>query len=373
MRKKLFIPGPVDVRKDVLKNMGTQMIGHRTKEASDLQRSMHDMMQKVFHTNNRIIFSSSSGSGLMEASIKCCTKKRAAVFSIGAFGDRWASMAKTNGIAYDKFTPENPGEPSYPEEVDKALSTGKYDVVTITHNETSVGVMNPCDEIAKVIKKYPDVVWLMDTVSSMAGVKIPVDEWGVDICITSTQKAIGLPPGLAIASISKKAYERAKTVENRGFYFDVVKIYDTIDKKDHQYHATPSLAHYFGLKAQLDYILNTEGLENRYARHKEMAEYVRTWAEKNFEVLPEEKYRSQTLTVIKNTLGISVSDLNKFLATKGYVIANGYGEMKEKTFRIAHMADAKLSDIKELLSYIDEYVAANCKKKQNNETKEARA
>jgi aspartate aminotransferase-like enzyme len=358
-RKRLFIPGPVDVREDVLAKMGTPMIGHRGKGASELQKRMHDNMQKIFHTNNRIIFSTSSGSGLMECSIRSCTAKRAAVFSIGAFGDRWADMAKGNNVPYDIFKVQNPGEATRPEDVDKALSTGKYDLVTITHNETSSGVMNPCAEISKVIKKYPDVVWCVDSVSSMCGVKIPVDEWGIDFCITSTQKCLGLPPGLAIASVSQKAYDRAKTVPYRGFYLDLVEIWDTIEKKNHQYHTTPSLAHYFALDYQLDYILNKEGLENRYKRHAEMSKITQAWAMKNFELLPEQKFSSIPLTVIKNTRGISVENLNKYLGEVGFLIANGYGNLKEKTFRIAHMADTQVETLKELLGHIDEFLKKN--------------
>ncbi|MFH1224165.1 MAG: alanine--glyoxylate aminotransferase family protein, partial [Pseudomonadota bacterium] len=137
MRKRLFIPGPVDVREEVLKAMSTQMISHRSKAASELQKRMHDGMQKLFHTKNMMIFSTTSGSGLMESSIKCCTAKRAAVFSVGSFGDRWADMGTSNGVPTDMFTVKNPGEATLPEEVDKVLATGKYDVVTVTHNETS--------------------------------------------------------------------------------------------------------------------------------------------------------------------------------------------------------------------------------------------
>jgi aspartate aminotransferase-like enzyme len=359
MRKRLFIPGPVDVREDVLKHMGTQMIGHRGKEASALQKRMHDKMQQIFHTKNLMVFSTSSGSGLMESAIKCCTAKRAAVFSVGAFGDRWADMGISNGVPTDHFRVTNPGDATMPAEVDKALATGKYDVVTITHNETSSGVMNPCAEIAKVVKKYPDVLFLMDCVSSMGGVNIPIDEWGVDVAITSTQKCLGLPPGLSIASVSEKAYNRAKTVKNRGYYLDLVQLYDYVVKKDHQYHATPSLPHYFALDAQLDYILNVEGLENRYKRHAEMAKIVRDWADKNYQVLPAPEYRSNTLTVIKNTKNTDISALNKYLAEKGFQIANGYGDLKDKTFRIAHMADTPVELVKELLGHIDDYLKKN--------------
>jgi aspartate aminotransferase-like enzyme len=124
--------------------------------------------------------------------------------------------------------------------VEEVLSTGKYDLITITHNETSTGIMNPVEKIAEVMKKYPDVVYCLDTVSSMGGTKIDVDDLGVDICITSSQKALALPPGMAVCSFSKKAVERAKTVPHRGLYFDLLAIYDYIQKKDYQYPSTPS-------------------------------------------------------------------------------------------------------------------------------------
>ncbi|WP_422487023.1 pyridoxal-phosphate-dependent aminotransferase family protein [Gudongella sp. DL1XJH-153] len=354
MHKKLFIPGPVDVLPDVLEKMATPQIGHRTKEASDLQRGISEKLQKVFYTENQILLSTSSGSGLMEGAIRSLTRKRAAVFSVGAFGDRWYKMATSNNVPTDLFKSDL-GEPTTVEMVDEALATGKYDVITVTHNETSTGVMNPTKEIGALLKdKYPDVLYLVDTVSSMGGVKIESDAWGMDVVITSTQKALGLPAGLAICSVSERAIEAGREVPNRGLYLDLVSLYDTVKKKDHQYPSTPSLSHMFALDYQLDRILE-EGLENRYKRHKEMAELVRDWARKNFEVfVKDENYLSQTLTTIKNTREISVGDLNKELANRGFMISNGYGDLKNHTFRISHMADYTMDDVRDLLSTIDD-------------------
>jgi aspartate aminotransferase-like enzyme len=352
MHKRLFIPGPVEVSDDVLQKMATPQIGHRTKEASELQRRISEKMQKVFNTKEQIMLSTSSGSGLMQGAIRSCTAKRAAVFSVGAFGNRWFQMAQANNVPADKFESEW-GEPTTPEMIDEALSTGKYDLITITMNETSTGLMNNLEELSKVYKKYPEVVVCVDTVSCAAGTEVKADEWGIDICITSTQKALGLPAGMAICSFSKKAIERAEKVPNRGFYLDLLNLYKYIQKKDHQYPSTPSLAHMFALDYQLDKILE-EGLENRYARHKAGAEVVRAWARKYFEIFPNEHYMSNTLTNIKNTRGISVSDLNKKLGERGYMISNGYGALKEKTFRIAHMAETTPEELEELLSIINE-------------------
>ena len=355
MHKKLFVPGPVEVREDVLSKMSSPMIGHRSKDASNLQKGITNKLKKLFYTENEILLSTSSGTGLMEAAVRCCTKERAAMFSIGSFGDRWHEIALSNGIQADLFKSQ-PGTVTKPEMVDAALKTGKYDLVTITHNETSTGVMNPLDEISRVMKKYPDVIFCVDAVSSAGGVKIETDKLGIDICITSSQKALGLPPGLSMCTISEKAVEKARHVKNRGYYLDLVLLYDTIKKKDYQYPSTPNLSLMFALDYQLDRIME-EGLENRFDRHLAMAEYTRTWAKKNFALFADEKHASVTMTTVDNIRKISVRDLNLELGKRGFAISNGYGELKERTFRIAHMGDLTLEDIKELLFNIDDILS----------------
>lgn len=354
MYRKLFIPGPIDVAEDVLQQLAKPMIGHRSKEASALQRRISDKVRTCFYTKNEILLSTSSGSGLMEGTIRSCTAKRAAVFSVGAFGDRWYKMAVANGVPADKFT-SVPGQPTTAAMVDEALKTGKYDLVTVTHNETSTGITNPVDEIADVVRRYPDVVWAVDAVSSAFGSKIEVDRLGIDVCITSTQKALGLPPGMAICSISEKAYQRTKQVPCRGLYFDLQELYDFIKKNDYQYPSTPCLSLMYAMDYQLDKIL-VSGIEARFAYHQKMAEVVRSWARKHFEIFTNENNLSNTLTVIKNTRGFSVADLNKKLAERGEEISNGYGELKEKTFRIAHMGDQPMSNLTTLLSDIEQIV-----------------
>ena len=355
MHKKLFIPGPTEVSADVLEKMSTPMIGHRTKEATALQKSISENLQKLFFTDNDILLSTSSGTGLMEGAVRSCTAKRAAVFSIGSFGTRWHTMAVQNGVEADLFEAED-GFHTDPSLVDDVLKTGKYDLVTITHNETSAGLTNPCEEIGEVLKNYPDVVYCVDAVSSAGGMKIETDKWGIDVCITSTQKCLALPPGLAVCTFSDKAIERAGTVKNRGYYLDLLMVHENM-KKNFQYPSTPSLAHMFALDYKLDQIINSEGIENRFARHKEMADYVRDWAREKFEIFPEEQYASDTITCIKNTRGIDVAALCKELNNLGYEISNGYGKLAEKTFRIAHMGDLTLDDVKELLSTIDKVLS----------------
>ncbi|HZJ84430.1 MAG TPA: alanine--glyoxylate aminotransferase family protein [Syntrophomonadaceae bacterium] len=355
MRKKLFIPGPVEVRADVLEKMSQPMIGHRSKDASDLQRQISDKIRQLLYTEEEVLLSTSSGSGLMEGAIRTCTAKRAAVFSIGAFGKRWYEMAIANNVPADIY--ETPmGLALSANEIDKILATGKYDLLTVTHNETSTGVMNPLDELAPVIAKYEDIIWCVDAVSSVGGSKIEVDKLGIDICITSTQKALGLPPGMAICTFSKKAINRAEKVPYRGFYLDLLALYKYVRKRNYQYPSTPSLSHMFALNYQLDLIL-AEGLDKRFDRHVQMAEYVRDWARVKFALFADEGCLSNTLTAIKNTRNIDVANLNKELGVRGFQISNGYGSLKDKTFRIAHMADCSLGEIEELISTINDILS----------------
>lgn len=350
--KKLFIPGPTQVHPDVLAKMATPMIGHRGKDASDLQRNISDKLREVLFTKNKIALSTSSGTGLMEGAIRSATAKKAIVFSVGSFGDRWEDLARLNGVPCDLHREED-GQPTMPETVEKYLKTGKYDVVTVTHNETSSGIMNPTEAIAAVVKKYPDVVWLVDAVSSAAGAKIEVDKLGIDICITSTQKALALPPGLAICSVSPKAEQRFEEVGNKGYYLDLKNLVKYVDKNDYQYSSTPSLSHMFALDFQLDRILK-EGIENRFLRHIEMAEFMIDWANQHFKVFPAAGFESMTLTVIENTKGFSFKDLNHELGNRGMQIANGYGNLKDKTFRIAHMGELMMDDMLEVTGAIED-------------------
>jgi len=350
--KKLFIPGPIEVHPDVLKAMATPMIGHRSSDYSKLQKGVTEKVQKLAGTANPVVFSASSGSGLMEGAIRCCTARRAIVFSVGTFGNRWFEIAQGNGVPADKHEVEW-GNGITPDMIEKELSTGKYDCATLTHSETSTGVMNHIEEFAPVFKRYPDVVWCIDAVSSFGGVKVDVDALGIDVMVTSSQKCLGLPPGLSLATVSPRAEKRAQSVKNRGYYFDLLQLIQFIREKDFQYPSTMSISHLFALDLQMDRIIK-EGFDARYARHARMAKRVQDWARKWFALYPVEKYASLTVSCIKNTRGISVSDLNKELGKRNLVLSNGYGKLKEQTFRIAHMGDLTMKDIDELLEAIED-------------------
>ena len=227
---KLFIPGPTYVHPDVLAKMATPLIGHRTPEASALQKSISEKLRLLMFTKNKIVLSTSSGTGLMEGAIRSSTAKKAIVFSTGAFGKRWHELATLNGIDADLHE-ETPGNPTLPETVRQYLQTGKYDTITTTHCETSTGIMNPIEAISEIISEYPSVVWIVDAVSSLGGIKIETDKLGIDICISASQKALALPPGLALASVSPKAEERFKKIGHRGYYLDMLTLCEYVDKK----------------------------------------------------------------------------------------------------------------------------------------------
>jgi len=351
MYKKLFIPGPTHVRDEILQAQAMGMLGHRSKEYSKLQNEVTPKLQKLLYTNQRVYLFAASSSGVMEGAVRQASTKRVLNTVCGAFSKRWYQMTQANGVPCDKL--EVPmGQAVTPELVDEALSKGDYDAVTLTHNETSTGIMNPVQATAAMIhEKYPDVLILVDAVSSMAGVKIEFDAWGLDVCLAGTQKCFAVPPGLALCAVSERARERALQIPNRGHYF----AWDQMDKKYEagQTPATPAISLIQALDQQMDDIL-AEGLDERFARHTEMAEIVREWARTYFGLYGDERYLSNTVTNVENTRGISVASLNEELGKRGAMISNRYGDRKEKCFRIGHMGDHQVADIQWLLDQIND-------------------
>jgi aspartate aminotransferase-like enzyme len=235
--------------------------------------------------------------------------------------------------------------------VDEQLSGGAYDAVTLVYNETSTGMMNPLQAIAEVVARYPDVFLLVDAVSGMAGAPIETDAWGIDFVLAGVQKAFALPAGLAVAAVSERAFERSKTVPPRSYYFSLPLMLKYHLKS--QTPSTPSIPHLYALNAQLNDMLE-EGMEQRFARHATMASVVQAWAKKHFDIYPEAGYWSQTLTTLVNTKDIDVPALIQRLAEEYNVrISNGYGDIKNKTFRIAHMGDTRPDEIHGLLAAIE--------------------
>lgn len=349
MHKKLFIPGPVEIHPDILAAMATPMIGHRMKEYAELHGRVTSGLKKLMLTDDRVFLATSSAFGVMEGAIRNLVGKRCANFCNGAFSDKWHDVTLRCGKQADAFRFDW-GKPVTPQAVEAALSTGKYDSMTLIHNETSTGVMSPLAEIAEVMKKFPDVIFIVDTVSSMSALRIPVAELGIDSCIFGVQKAFALPPGLTVFSASEKALERARTMDGRGYYFDYVE-FASNDAKDNT-PSTPCISQIFAMDRQLSRMF-AEGLEKRWTRHRELAEHVRSWVtSRGFELFPEAPFCSQTLTCSRNSRGIDLAGLKKKLAEAGFAFDDGYGKIKGETFRIAHMGDMTTGDLDELLNAI---------------------
>jgi aspartate aminotransferase-like enzyme len=350
MHKKLFIPGPTEVREEILQAMATPMIGHRSTAYAELQGSVESKLKRLLNTEGRVFLFTSSSTGVMEGAIRNCVAVKVLNTLNGEFSRRWHEIAKSCGVAADTLEVE-PGQAITPELVDAALAAGGYDAVCLTYNETSTGILSPVPEIARLVRrKYPDVLILVDAVSCMAGVEIRADDWGLDVCLAGVQKCFALPPGLAVASVSARAMERAKTIPYRGYYFDFIENEKFAVKNNTP--ATPSISHLYALDKQMDDMF-AEGLEARYARHLAMAEHCRAWGSKHFALYGDERFLSPTVTHVTNTTGFDFSALNKELGKRGAQISDGYGPFKGKTFRIGHMGDLTLADCQWLTGEID--------------------
>ncbi|MFX1511289.1 MAG: pyridoxal-phosphate-dependent aminotransferase family protein [Promethearchaeota archaeon] len=356
MHKKLFIPGPTEVSNDVLVQQGKPLIGHRPKEFTELFTGIISKIKKYFEiTSNHIIVHTATGSMFFDATARnfLAPDRKALSATCGAFSERMAQSIKNCGKEVDVLEVDW-GKATNEDMIMEKLALDEYDVLTVVHNETSTGVRNPIYKIGERLQKeFPDVIYSIDSVSGMAGDLVLPEKINSDLIFASTQKCFALPPGLSVAFVSERAYERAKTIDGRGYYTDIVGLIDYYKKKG-QTPSTPNISLLYALDYQLDKMLK-EGHQQRYERHKEMATYTQEWAKKlGFELFAEPGYESITVTTISNTLEKNIADLNKALSPRGFMISNGYGKLEEKTFRIGHMGDWTLAGVKEVLWHIED-------------------
>jgi predicted phosphoserine aminotransferase len=350
----LFIPGPTDVHPDVLAAQNQPMIGHRGKDFEELFARLQPKLRQVFFTNSRVYISTSSGTGLQEAAVRNGVARKVLCCVNGSFAQRWYETAIANGKAAVRLDVDW-GKAVKPEMIDEALQPGGFDAITIVHNETSTGVASPIEDIAALLHdRYPDVTIMVDAVSSLGGDRLDFDGWGLDVLFTSSQKCLAMPPGLSFAAVSDRTLAKAQTVPARGLYFDFVDLEKYLLKN--QTPSTPAISLMWALDAALDRI-EAEGLGARFNRHARMADRVRGWAQAKFDLFAEAGYRSQTVTCINNTRAIDVKALNGFLKSRGLQISDGYGPLKGRTFRIAHMGEIQMKDVEEVLALIDEFTA----------------
>jgi aspartate aminotransferase-like enzyme len=353
---KLHIPGPVEISEKTFKALCSPMIGHRGQGFKDLYAKIQPQLQQLLSTKQLVYLSTSSAWGVMEGAIRNLVQKKVLNCMCGAFSDKWFDVARRCGKQAEALQVDW-GSPIRAEAVDQKLATGAFDALTLIHNETSTGTMSPLVEIAALKKKYPDVMFIVDAVSSMSAVPLKFDELGIDVLLAGTQKAFALPPGLAVFVCSTAALAKAATAADRGYYFDFVEFQKNAEQS--MTPSTPSIPHIYALSSKLDEFF-AEGLENRYARHRRTNQLTRDWAAKHgFTLFPEKGFESLTLTCVNNGAkpggrAVDVPKLQKLVKDQGFLIDGGYGKIKGKTFRLSNMGDETESTMNQLYAALDQ-------------------
>ncbi|MEO5753326.1 MAG: alanine--glyoxylate aminotransferase family protein [Chthoniobacterales bacterium] len=349
---KLFTPGPVEVSRKTLEAFSRPMFGHRGDAFKALYRSIHPQLQELFGTQQPVFLSTSSAWGVMEGAVRNLVKERVLCCMCGAFSDKWLDVARRCGKEAEALQVEW-GQAIDPQALDAALATGRFDTVTLIHNETSTGVMNPLPEICCTLAKYPEIALIVDSVSSFSAVPIPMDDYRIDVLLTGSQKALALPPGFALFSVSDKAFARAEQVSGRGYYFDFLEFKK--QQAGDMTPTTPSIGHIYALQSKLEDIF-AEGLTNRFERHARTNTLVHDWVgRRGFEFFAAEGHRAVTLTCVKNNCGIDVAKLTRDLREKHHlVIDGGYGKLRGQTFRLSNMGDETEETVGHLLHSLDD-------------------
>src|SRR5438270_6846856 len=352
---KLFIPGPVEVSEKTLAAFSRPMIGHRGEAFKNLYREIHPRLQELFGTKQPVFLSTSSAWGVMEAAIRNVVRKNVLCCMCGAFSDKWLDVSRRCGKAAEPLQVDW-GKHIDAEMLDEKLATGDFDAVTVIHNETSTGVMNPLEEICAIAKKYPDVALIVDSVSSFSAVPIPMDDLGIDVLLTGSQKALALPPAFSLFAVAEKGFARAEKQKDRGYYFDFLEFKK--NQENDMTPSTPSIAHIHALESKLDDVFS-EGLTNRYQRHAGTNALVHDWVHRTgFDFFAEKDFRSKTLTCVRNSRGIDVAKLVRDLRAKHHlVIDGGYGKIKGQTFRLSNMGDETEETVSHLLGCLDDCLA----------------
>jgi aspartate aminotransferase-like enzyme len=352
---KLHIPGPVEVSAKTFQAMTTPMIGHRGQGFKDLCAKIQPQLQTLLATKQLVYLSTSSAWGVMEGAVRNLVARKVLNCMCGAFSDKWLDVSQRCGKAAEGL--QVPwGSPIRGEDVDKKLATGQFDALTLIHNETSTGTMSPLAEIAALKRKYPDVMFIVDAVSSLTALPIPFDELGIDVLLAGTQKAFALPPGLSVFTGSPAALAKAATIKDRGYYFDFVEFEK--NAREHMTPSTPGIPHVYALASKLDEFF-AEGLEARYARHKKTNQMTRDWAAGHgFTLFPEQGYESLTLCCVNNGAkpggrAVDVAKLQKLVKEQGFLIDGGYGKIKGTTFRISNMGDETEATMRQLFAALD--------------------
>lgn len=346
---RIFIPGPTEVHSDVFAAMTHPQIGHRTPALHDLVGRVTPKLRRLFGTAGDVFCSTSSASAVLEATVRNVVRTRALALVCGAWSERWAVMCERNGVAVDRL--EVPlGQAHDPAVVSERLRDGDYDAVLMVWCETSTGVLEPLTDLASAVREHDDVMICVDAVSALGGIELDVDALGLDVCVAGVQKAIAMPPGLAVFSVSERALARARSIESRGYYVDFVSFHDELVRDETP--TTPSTAHLYALDVALDRI-ESETMPARAARHRDMAALSRSWAEDRFGLFPDVAIAAPTVTCVSNPNRVELKPFLDAVRERGFQLGGGYGELRESTFRIGHMGEHTVEDVRELFSAMD--------------------
>jgi len=353
---KLFSVGPVACYPEVLEEMKLQMFSHRSEEYKRLHRETVELLQKFLETENQVFLFSSTGTGFMEGSVRNCVEKKILCCINGSFGKRFSDVAISNGKTIETIEPPL-GESITPDLIDDKLSKcPDVEAVAITHNETSIGLINSLQNLAHVVKKHGKLLFV-DSVSSMGGTEIKVDKWGLDVCFSSSQKCFGVPPGLGIGSVSEDALKKSEVAKNKGWYFDF-KLWERYQKTagTPMTSVIPQIA---GLNRILKLIDSWGGKEKYFDLYRERNRRIREGIQKiGLTLFPKKGCESPTVTCINAPSTISGPEIYQKMREKEFELAKGYGSIRDTTFRIGNMGYIEFEDIELMLRELGEVLTS---------------
>lgn len=352
-----FLPGPTEVHPEVLAAQTRPMIGHRGRAIAELLAGLQEGLKRVFLTEQPVIVSTSSATGLMEAAVRNgVAGGRVLSLVNGAFSSRFAEIALACGHDTEVWSVEW-GQVHDVSELDARVEQGRFDAVTVSHSETSTGALQDLAAIAEVTGRHDGVILLIDSVTGVAGAEVRTDEWGLDFILTGSQKALALPPGLAFAVASPAMLDRSAQATNKGYYFDLLPLIKSLEA--FQTPSTPAISLLYALEVQLGRIM-AEGIEQRWERHAAMRTATIEWVDVmraegvEVAVLAPVGHRSPTVTCITLPEGTSGPEVVAAMRDRGWVIGGGYSRLKETTIRIGHMGDHDPQVLGELLGALGE-------------------
>ncbi len=352
---RFFLPGPCYVLEEVRAAMTAPVVGHRSPAFRALYASLAGRLPALFATRGEVYLATGSSTLVMEAAVLSTVSTAVLNLTCGSFSERWHAISRAAGKEADRVAVPW-GEAVDPDLVRRALRRKRYEAVTVVHNETSTGVLNPLAEIARAVREESDALLLTDTVSSLGGVPVEADACGLDVVVAGVQKAIAAPPGLVLVTLSERAAERAARVPNRGYYTDLLRYRDQ-HRETGSTITTPAVPLVYALAKQLD-VIEAEGLPTRFARHEALQRQTAAWAAtRGLDFASAAGSRSPTVSCLRGPGARTAPELVKALAARGFTLGGGYGEWKEGTFRIGHMGEVRSADLTDLFAALDAALA----------------